>query len=158
MGRLIFREFQCEMELDYITVSRLLLGPVVNACESIKNWFQLIYLNFSWLQYCVLLPCVWLRNILRKLFVTTVLTIPTQVLQPHLYGFSVMIRTQFFAYFSSFLRRSNIPIRKTLEKYRKSFSFNESYLKYERTLAKNLLRKASKLPISLEQFLPFIAT
>jgi len=29
MGRLIFRAFHCEMELDYITVSRLLLGPVV---------------------------------------------------------------------------------------------------------------------------------
>jgi len=43
MGRLIFRAFQCEMELDYITVSRLLLGPVVNVCESIKSGFQLIY-------------------------------------------------------------------------------------------------------------------
>ena len=51
MGRLIFHAFQCEMELDYITVSRLLLGPVVNVCESIKNWFQLIYQNLSWLQY-----------------------------------------------------------------------------------------------------------
>jgi len=29
MGRLIFRAFHCEMELDHITVSRLLLGPVV---------------------------------------------------------------------------------------------------------------------------------
>jgi len=27
-GRLIFRAFQCEMELGYITVSRLLLVPV----------------------------------------------------------------------------------------------------------------------------------
>jgi len=35
-----------------------LLGPVVNVCESIKNWFQLIYQNLSWLQYCVLLSCV----------------------------------------------------------------------------------------------------
>ena len=43
MGRLIFRAFQCEMELDYITASRLLLVPVVNVCESIKNWFRLIY-------------------------------------------------------------------------------------------------------------------
>ena len=33
MGRLIFA-FQCEMELDYNTVSRLLLVPVVNVCES----------------------------------------------------------------------------------------------------------------------------
>jgi len=28
MGRLIFRAFQCEVELDYSTVSRLLLIPV----------------------------------------------------------------------------------------------------------------------------------
>jgi len=28
VGRLIFRAFQCEVELDYITVSRLLLVPV----------------------------------------------------------------------------------------------------------------------------------
>ena len=57
MGRLIFRAFQCEMELDYITVSRLLLVPAVNVCETM-NWFQLIYQNLSWLQYGVLLPCV----------------------------------------------------------------------------------------------------
>ena len=80
MGRLIFRAFQCEMGMDYITVIRLLLVPVVNVCESIKNWLQLIYQNLSWLQYCVLLPCVWLRNILRKWFVITVLTLPTHVL------------------------------------------------------------------------------
>jgi len=58
MGRLIFPAFQCEMELDYITVSRLLLVPLANVCESIENWFQLIYQNLSWLQYCVLLTCV----------------------------------------------------------------------------------------------------
>jgi len=70
------------MELDYTNVSRLLLVPPINVCETIKNLFQLNYQNLSWLQYCVLLPCVWLRNILRKWFVTTVLTIPTHVLQP----------------------------------------------------------------------------
>jgi len=32
MGRLIFRAFQYEMELDYITVRRLLLVPIVNVC------------------------------------------------------------------------------------------------------------------------------
>ena len=158
MGRLIFRAFQCEMELDYITVSRLLLGPVVNVCESIKNWFQLIYQNLSWLQYCVLLPCVWLQNILRKWFATTVLTLPTHVLQPQNFIVSVMIQKQFFAYFSSFPRRSNISIRKTLQKIRKSYSFSENDLKYEITLSMNLLRKASKLLISLEQFLSFTAT
>jgi len=28
MGRLIFRAFKCEIELEYITVSRLFLVPV----------------------------------------------------------------------------------------------------------------------------------
>jgi len=73
-----------------------------------------------------------------------------------LYGFSVMIQKQFCAYFSSFPRRSNISIRKTLEKIREYYLFCEN--DYEITLAKNLLRKESKLPISLEQFLSFIAT
>jgi len=53
MGRLIFLAFQCEMELDYITVSRLLLVPVVNVCENIKNWFQLIYPDCS-ITFCCL--------------------------------------------------------------------------------------------------------
>jgi len=75
-----------------------------------------------------------------------------------LYGFSVMIQKQFFTYFSSFPRRSNISIRKTLEKIRKSYSISENNLKYEITLANNLLRKESKLPMLLEQFLSFIAT
>jgi len=64
-----------------------------------------------------------------------------------------MIQKQFFACISSFPRRSNISIRKTLQKIRKSYSFSENDLKYEITLAKNLLRKASKLPISLEHFI-----
>ena len=109
------------MDMEHITVSSLLLVPVVNVCESIKNWFQLVYQNLSWLQYCVLLPCVWLRNILR------------------------------------FPRRSNISFRKKLEKIRKSYAFSENDLKYEITLANNLLQKALKLPISLQQFLSFIA-
>jgi len=69
-----------------------------------------------------------------------------------------MFQKQFFGYFSCFPRRSNIAIRKTLEKIRKSYLFSENDLKYEITLAKKLLRKESKLPISLEQFLSFIAT
>jgi len=159
MGRLIFRAFQCEMELDYITVSRLLVVPVANVCESIENWFKLIYQNLSWLHYFVLLPCVWLRNILRTLFVTTVLTLPTHVLQPQNFvRIFLMIQKQFFTYFSSFPRRSNISIRKTLEKIRKSYSFCENDLKYEITSANNLFWKESKLPISLEQFIFFIAT
>ena len=43
MERLIFRAFQCEMELDHITFSRLLLVPVAKICESIKYWFH-VYL------------------------------------------------------------------------------------------------------------------
>jgi len=31
MGKLIFRAFQCEIELDYITFSRLLLVPAAGA-------------------------------------------------------------------------------------------------------------------------------
>jgi len=37
-------------------------------------------------------------------------------------------------------------------------SFSENYLKHEITLAKNLIRKESKLPMSLEQFVLFITT
>ena len=159
MGRLIFRAFQCDMELAYITVRRMLLVPVANVCESIKDWFQLIYQNLSWLQYCVLLPCVWLRNILRKWFVTTVLTLPTHVLQPQNFVRIFCNDSEaIFHVFQLFPRRSNISVRKTLEKIRKSYSFNENDLKYEITLAKNLFWKESKLPISLEQFLCFIAT
>jgi len=54
-GRLIFSAFLCEMELDNITVSRLLLVPVM---QCIKNLFQSLHPNLSWLQYCFLLPCV----------------------------------------------------------------------------------------------------
>jgi len=55
-------------------------------------------------------------------------------------------------YFSSLPRRSSISIRKTLE----SYSFSENDLKDEIALAKNLLQKESKLPISLVQFFPFL--
>ena len=41
MGRLIFRAFQCEMELDYITVSRLLLVPVA------KGFVKALGIDFS---------------------------------------------------------------------------------------------------------------
>jgi len=48
--------------------------------------------------------CIWLRNILRNWFVTTILTLPTHVLQPRRiwYGFSVMIQKQFFRVFQIF--------------------------------------------------------
>ena len=73
-----------------------------------------------------------LRNILLKWFVTIVFTLPK--------------------------RRSNISIRNTLGRYRKSYSFSENDLKHEITLTKNLLRKESKLPTSLEQLFSCIAT
>ena len=50
MGRLIFRAFQCEMELDYIAVSSLLLVPTKKVCESIKNdlkAMELVSVNLS---------------------------------------------------------------------------------------------------------------
>ena len=62
MGRLINRAIQCEVELEYITVNRLLLVTVAKFCESIQNWYQLSYPNLSWLQSCVLVPCVGLYH------------------------------------------------------------------------------------------------
>ena len=50
--------------------------------------------------------CIWLRSILRDWFVTSVLSLPTNVLQPHttLQEFAVMIQGQFFAVFQLFAR------------------------------------------------------
>ena len=61
MGRLIFRAFQYEMELDYITVrsADCCLSQWQKICESIKHCFQLIYLNLFWLLHCVMLLCVY---------------------------------------------------------------------------------------------------
>jgi len=47
MENLIYRAFHCEVELNYITLSRLLL--VLAAKCLWKNWCQLIYPNLSWL-------------------------------------------------------------------------------------------------------------
>jgi len=47
------------MELDYITVRRLLFVLAAKGCESIRIWLQLIYLYLSWLWYCIRLPCVY---------------------------------------------------------------------------------------------------
>jgi len=67
-----------------------------------------------------------------------------------------MIQKQFFHVFELFVRRSNISVRKTLERIRISYLFSENDLKHEMTLAKYLLRKGLKLPMSLEQFFPFL--
>jgi len=81
------------------------------------------------------------------------------ILQSHRisYGFSVMIQKQCFRVVQLFAQMSNISMRKTLERIRKSCSFSENDFKHEITLTKNLLRKESKLPISLQQFFSFIA-
>ena len=42
LGRLIFRAFQCEMEPDYTTVSRLLLD-----CPSSKSFVKALRIGFS---------------------------------------------------------------------------------------------------------------
>jgi len=45
MGRLIFRAFQYEMELEYITVSRLLL--VAKGFASSKRFVKALRIGFS---------------------------------------------------------------------------------------------------------------
>jgi len=44
-----------------------------------------------------------------------------------------------------------------LKKFANAYSISENGLKHETLLAKNLLRKQSQLPTSLEQFILFIA-
>jgi len=66
MARLIFCAFQCEMELDYIIASRLLLDPVAKGLRE----YELISVNLSEI---ILAPalhsaalCIRLRSILLK--------------------------------------------------------------------------------------------
>jgi len=40
MGRLAFCAFQCEMELDYITFSRMLLVPVAVIMKALRIGFS----------------------------------------------------------------------------------------------------------------------
>jgi len=72
--------------------------------------------------------------------------------------FLLWFRSNSFAYFSSLTRRSNISIRKTLERIRKSYLFSENDLKHEITLANNLVLKESKGSMSLEQIVSFLST
>jgi len=53
-------------------------------------------------------------------------------------------------------RRSNISIRRTLDKFTNAYSVSENDLKDETLLAENLLRKESQLLTSLEQLISFI--
>jgi len=124
------------MELEYITVSRLLLVPVA---KKLRIGFSFIRINLG----CSIVSCCFvysisLRTIIRKWFVTTVLNLPTHILQlqPHRisYGFSVMIQKQFYAYFNSLPQRSNISVRKALERIRKSYAFSENAFKHRHTI------------------------
>jgi len=51
-----------------------------------------------------------------------------------------------------------MSIIKTLERIRESYSSSENDSKYQKNFGKSLLRKESKLPLSLEQFFSFVAT
>jgi len=66
MGRLLVRAFQCEMELDYITVSKLLLDPVA---KGLWKHLDLVSVDLSEFILAAVLHfaalCIWLRNILR---------------------------------------------------------------------------------------------
>jgi len=68
-----------------------------------------------------------------------------------------MIQKQFFHVFQLFALEVK-HFHHTLEKIRKSYSFSKNDLKRDITLAKNLLRKESKLPTWLEHVFSFIAT
>ena len=60
MGRLFWNAFQCEVELDYITVSKLCLVPVA---KGLWKRYELVSVNLSWLQVCVLLPCATSKHL-----------------------------------------------------------------------------------------------
>ena len=75
-----------------------------------------------------------------------------------LYGFSVMIQKQFFRVFQLFSQEVKYFYQKKHLKGSQVIFIQWNDLKYEIILAKNFLRKASKLRMSLEQFWSFIAT
>jgi len=67
MGRLIFRAFQCEIELDYIIFSRLLIVPVAKDLWKHRDWVSAKLSEFilaAVLRSAAL--CIWLRSILCK--------------------------------------------------------------------------------------------
>jgi len=68
MGRLTYRAFQWEVEVDYITVSRFLLVPVG---KCLRQYWELVSANLSefilTVGVCSAALClVWLRSILRS--------------------------------------------------------------------------------------------
>jgi len=84
------------------------------ACPSSKSFVKPLRIGFSKIIRiypgcsiafcCLIVYSIWLRNISRKWFVTTVSNLLTHVLQLHriLYGFSAMIQKQFFRLFHLF--------------------------------------------------------
>ena len=133
------------------------LSQQLKVCESLRNWFQVLCQCILAVVLHSAVLCIRLRNILCKWLVTTVLTLPKcpATSQNVARIFSNDSETNSFAYFSSLPRRSNISIRNTLERIHKPYSISENDLKRKITLANNLLRKESKLRISLERFLSF---
>jgi len=104
--------------------------------------------------------CIRLRNVLRKWFVTTVLTLPTC-------SATALNFVRIFCNDSEAILSRNSALCPGGQTF-----LSETHLKQltnhihlvrmiqniKISLANNLLRKKSKLPISLEQFLSFIAT
>ena len=85
--------------------------------------------------------CIWLRNILRKWFVTTVLTLRTHVLQPHkiLCGFSVMIQKTFFRVFQLFAQEVKYFYQKNTRKNSKIVFKKQKWFKTWNNFGKELV-------------------
>jgi len=97
--------------------------------------------------------------IVRKWFVTTVLNLPTHILQPQNFVRVFCNDSEAILSHISALcpRGQRFLWEKHIERIRKSYSFSENGLKHEMTLAKNVPQKVSKVPITLEQFFKCIA-
>jgi len=82
------------------------LSQLQKICESIRNWFQLIYPKLSWLLYCVLLPCAYDFETFYVSVSWLQFQLYPRVLQPYriFYGYSVIIQKQFLRVFQLFVR------------------------------------------------------
>ena len=105
--------------------------------------------------FLVTVLCIWLRNNLRKWFVTTVLTLPTHVLQPD--RLFVVIQKQFFRVFQRFAQEVKYFYQKNTWNNSKIVLNKWKWFKTWNNFGKDFVRKESKLPISLEKFFSFIA-
>jgi len=100
-----------KIDLSCISGTGLYYSQQIVTCPNSKRFMKalkLVSVNLSKFILAAVLRsaalCLWLQNILRKWFVTTLLTLSTHVLQPHRnwYGFCVMIENQFFRVFQIF--------------------------------------------------------